>query len=81
MNMSNSKHKIIFKIILCLIILFILILADLFYNDDNDSSSNSGWSSTDCPGNKTWDEMTSRERKACEEYFEGKFESGEWSFD
>lgn len=46
----------------------------------NNSSSNSNYI-RGCPQHKTWDEMTSKERKACQEYFEDQFESGEWSLD
>ena len=49
-------------------------------NSTNNSSSNSNYIKG-CPQHKTWDEMTSKERKACQEYFEDQFESGEWSLD
>lgn len=76
------------------VVAFLLLIGTFFFQNNksnvkgnkidakpsNNSSSNSNYIKG-CPQHKTWDEMTSKERKACQEYFEDQFESSEWSLD
>lgn len=88
----RGKINLVLAIFLIIIIIFLIcanredtnsngIDYDYNYDYDDDYYDDTSSSYVDgCPQNKTWDEMTSHERKACEEYFESKFKSGEWSF-
>mgnify|MGYP004465042085 CR=1 FL=1 len=72
--MNRQKNGSTIFALIALFLLFTLV-SSCSKSDEDTTMSNSG-----CPGKKTWDEMTSKERKACEKYFESKFESGEWKF-
>lgn len=74
---KKNNSDIFVLIVIVMVVVFIFVGLFLLYDSGaEDVPSNKG-----CPQHKTWDEMTSSERKACEKYFEGQFESGEWSLD